>query len=30
MRAQAQKRVVLKITPERTASWDHAKLAGGY
>ncbi len=30
MRAQAQKRVVLKITPERTASWDHKKLGGSY
>ena len=30
MRAQARKRVVLKITPERTASWDHGKLAGQY
>ena len=30
MRAQAQKRVVLKITPERVASWDHKKLGGTY
>ena len=30
MRAQARKRVVLKITPERVASWDHRKLAGAY
>jgi PPOX class probable F420-dependent enzyme len=30
MRAQARKRVVLKITPERVASWDHRKLAGTY
>ncbi len=30
MRAQAQKRVVLKITPERVASWDHRKLGGVY
>lgn len=30
MRAQAQKRVVLKITPERVTSWDHRKLAGAY
>ena len=30
MRAQAQKRVVLKITPVRIASWDHRKLGGGY
>jgi PPOX class probable F420-dependent enzyme len=27
---QAQKRVLLRITPERIASWDHAKLGGGY
>lgn len=30
MRAQAQKRVVLRITPERIASWDHQKLGGAY
>ncbi len=30
MRMQARKRVVLKITPERVASWDHAKLGGVY
>jgi len=30
MRRQARKRVVLKITPERIASWDHAKLGGKY
>lgn len=30
MRQQARKRVVLKITPERIASWDHAKLGGTY
>ena len=30
MRAQARKRVVLKITPERVASWDHQKLGGAY
>ena len=29
-RAQARKRVVLKITPERVASWDHRKLGGTY
>ena len=28
--AQARKRVVIKITPERTSSWDHSKLAGVY
>lgn len=26
----APKRVVLKITPEKIASWDHTKLAGRY
>jgi len=30
MRAQARKRVVLKVTPERIASWDHQKLGGAY
>ena len=30
IRAQARKRVALKITPRRASSWDHAKLAGGY
>lgn len=30
LRAQATKRVVLKITPERIASWDHQKLGGRY
>ena len=30
MRAQARKRVALKITPQRVASWDHRKLAGTY
>jgi PPOX class probable F420-dependent enzyme len=30
MRAQARKRVVLKITPRRIASWDHRKLGGVY
>jgi PPOX class probable F420-dependent enzyme len=27
---QARKRVVIRIHPERTASWDHRKLAGAY
>lgn len=27
---QAQKRVLLRIRPERVSSWDHAKLGGGY
>jgi len=26
----AEKRVVLKFTPERFVSWDHAKLGGRY
>lgn len=30
MKAQAKKRVVLKITPARLSSWDHRKLAGAY
>ena len=30
MKAQARKRVVLKIAPQRIASWDHRKLAGAY
>lgn len=30
MRAQARKRVVLKVTPERIVSWDHRKLGGAY
>lgn len=30
MRAQASKRVVLKVIPERVASWDHRKLGGAY
>jgi PPOX class probable F420-dependent enzyme len=30
LRAQARKRVVLRITPERFASWDHRKLGGAY
>lgn len=28
--ASAPKRVVLKVTPEKTASWDHRKLGGAY
>ncbi len=27
---QAPKRIVLRIHPERIASWDHSKLGGGY
>jgi PPOX class probable F420-dependent enzyme len=30
LRGQAAKRAVLKITPERVASWDHQKLGGLY
>ena len=30
MRAQARKRVVIRIPPERVSSWDHRKLAGAY
>jgi hypothetical protein len=27
-RRQAEKRVVIRIHPEKTASWDHSKLSG--
>jgi PPOX class probable F420-dependent enzyme len=30
IRLQARKRVVIKITPRRVSSWDHAKLGGAY
>ncbi len=30
MRAQARKRVVLRVTPGRVVSWDHGKLGGAY
>ncbi len=30
LRAQARKRVVIKVKPERISSWDHSKLAGIY
>jgi PPOX class probable F420-dependent enzyme len=30
MRAQARKRVVVRVRPDRVSSWDHAKLAGVY
>jgi len=30
MRAQARKRVVIRIRPERVSSWDHRKLGGTY
>lgn len=28
--AQARKRVVLRVSPERISSWDHQKLGGAY
>ncbi len=30
LRGQAEKRVVLRLRPERVVSWDHAKLGGVY
>ena len=30
MRGQASKRVVVRVRPERVASWDHRKLGGAY
>jgi PPOX class probable F420-dependent enzyme len=30
MRQQARKRIVIRVTPRRTSSWDHAKLGGTY
>ncbi|GIW40020.1 MAG: hypothetical protein KatS3mg076_0597 [Candidatus Binatia bacterium] len=30
MRERARKRVVLRVRPERVASWDHSKLGGTY
>lgn len=30
IRARANKRVVIRIVPEKFISWDHAKLPGGY
>jgi PPOX class probable F420-dependent enzyme len=30
LRKQAEKRVVIRIHPERVASWDHSKLGGAY
>ena len=30
MRAQARKRVVIRVRPERLSSWDHRKLGGVY
>ena len=30
LKAQARKRVVIKVIPERISSWDHSKLGGAY
>lgn len=30
LRQQARKRVVIRVTPVRVSSWDHAKLGGAY
>lgn len=30
LRRQASKRVLVRVTPERVSSWDHAKLGGAY
>ena len=30
LKAQARKRVVIKVIPERISSWDHSKLGGLY
>jgi len=30
MRAQARKRVLIRVVPERVSSWDHSKLGGVY
>jgi len=30
LRAQARKRVVIRVRPERVSSWDHRKLGGVY
>lgn len=30
IRERARKRVLLRIVPERTSSWDHSKLGGAY
>jgi PPOX class probable F420-dependent enzyme len=30
LRAQARKRVTIRVTPERVSSWDHRKLGGVY
>lgn len=30
LKAQARKRVVIKVNPEHVSSWDHSKLGGAY
>jgi PPOX class probable F420-dependent enzyme len=30
LRAQARKRVLIRVIPERISSWDHSKLQGAY
>ncbi|HUI28560.1 MAG TPA: TIGR03618 family F420-dependent PPOX class oxidoreductase [Candidatus Kryptonia bacterium] len=30
MRAQARKRILIRVVPERVSSWDHSKLGGVY
>lgn len=30
LRAQASKRIVMRVTPDRISSWDHSKLGGTY
>jgi PPOX class probable F420-dependent enzyme len=30
LRERARKRVLLRIVPQRTSSWDHSKLGGAY
>lgn len=30
IRERARKRVIVRIVPEHTSSWDHGKLGGGY
>jgi PPOX class probable F420-dependent enzyme len=30
VRAQAKKRIAIRVVPEKIISWDHAKLAGAY
>ena len=30
MRGQAEKRVVIRVKPDKRVSWDHSKLGGVY